>query len=268
MKAMITGQYIMGDSIIHRLDPRTKLLCCVALIVAAVLPGQPITILLLDLVFVIAVIYLSELGLVRVLSGLKSLRVFFLLTFICQVFFSSGDALFSWGIIEVSRSGVYLGITTFLRLVLLYLGSSLLTMTTSSLKLSAGLEKLLSPLAYLRFPVQQLAMIINLALRFIPTLMEEAELISRAQRARGASFDTGPLGKRLKTTVTVLIPLLGATLQRADDLALALESRCYTADKHNHSRLRSLHFSHRDGIAMVLAAVVFLLPALYICIWH
>jgi energy-coupling factor transport system permease protein len=257
----------MGDSIIHRLDPRTKLLCCVALIVAAVLPGQPITILLLDLVFVIAVfICLSWAG-----PGVERTEIpaGFLFAYLhLSGIFQQRHALFSWGIIEVSRSGVYLGITTFLRLVLLYLGSSLLTMTTSSLKLSAGLEKLLSPLAYLRFPVQQLAMIINLALRFIPTLMEEAELISRAQRARGASFDTGPLGKRLKTTVTVLIPLLGATLQRADDLALALESRCYTADKHNHSRLRSLHFSHRDGIAMVLAAVVFLLPALYICIWH
>ncbi|MDD4171051.1 MAG: energy-coupling factor transporter transmembrane component T [Syntrophomonas sp.] len=255
MQGMIIGQFVRGDSVIHRLDPRTKLLGCLAVIVAVAWPGQTISRLLLDAALIIALIHLSQLGILRVLGGLKSLRILFLLTFICQVFFTRGDPLLSWGGIIVSRAGVYLGIATFLRLVLLYLGASLLTMTTSSLKLSAGLESLLSPLAYLRFPVQQFAMIINISLRFIPTIIEEAEIIARAQRSRGARFDAGPLWLRLKTTVTILIPLLGASLQRANELALAMESRCYTSGSANHSRLNSLHYSWIDGMALMILTV-------------
>lgn len=262
MKGIITGQFVMGDSIIHRLDPRSKLLGCLVVIVSAALPRQEITALLFNLAFIIAVIYLSRVGVIRVLRGLRSLRILFLLTFICQVFLTQGDPLVSWAGIAVSKQGIYLGISTFLRLVILYLGSSLLTMTTSTLKLSAGLESLLSPLVYLRFPVHQFAMIINISLRFIPTIIEEAEIISRAQKSRGARFDSGPLLLRLRTMVAVIIPLLAASMQRAGDLALAMESRCYTGDSGNYGRVASLHFTWRDIIAIGMVAIAFLLPIL------
>lgn len=262
MKGMITGQYIMGDSIIHRLDPRTKLVGCFAVIIAAAWPSQQISVLLINLGFIIFAIYLSQVGVVRVLHGLKTLRVLFLLTFICQVFLTSGDPLWSWGGIVITRQGIHLGITTFLRLVILYLGSSLLTMTTSTLKLSTGLEALLSPLTYLRFPVHQLAMIIHISLRFVPTIMEETEVITRAQKSRGAQLDSGPLALRLRTVLAVLIPLLASSLQRATDLALAMESRGYTGDRQNYNMEGSMALTWKDGIALGVIASVFLLPIL------
>ncbi|MFA7148490.1 MAG: energy-coupling factor transporter transmembrane component T [Syntrophomonadaceae bacterium] len=262
MKGMITGQYINGDSIIHRLDPRTKLLGCFAIIIAAAWPGQQIPILLFNIGFILLIIYLSQVGVVRVLRGLRTLRMLFLLTFICQVFFTPGDSIWNWGGIAVSRQGIYLGITTFLRLVILYLGSSLLTMTTSTLKLTEGLESLLSPLNYFRFPVHQSAMIINISLRFVPTIIEEAEVITRAQKSRGARFDSGPLALRLKTVLALMIPLLAATLQRATDLALAMESRCYAGGQ-SYSRESSMVFTWKDGIALGILVTIFLLPVWY-----
>lgn len=263
MQNMITGQYVRGDSIIHRLDPRSKLVGCLVIIIAAALPDQPIPVLVLNTVFVTFLIQLSRLGVIKVLRGLKSLRILFLLTFLCQVFFTPGKPLWSWEGIVISQPGIELGIATFLRLVMLYLAASLLTMTTSYLKLSAGLESLLAPLAYLRFPVQQLAMIINISLRFIPVIIEELEIITSAQKSRGARLDSGPLLVRLRTIVAVFIPLLGASLQRANDLALAMESRCYTSDSHNRLHVKNLHFSWQDGMAMGVLTMFLLLPNLY-----
>lgn len=259
MKGMITGQYVMGHSLIHRLDPRTKLVGCFAIIIAAVLPSQQIPMLLLNLGFVIFVIYLSQVGVIRVLRGLRTLKILFLITFICQAFLSQGDPLWSWGGITITKQGIHLGISTFLRLVILYLSSSLLTMTTSTLKLAEGLESLLSPLTYLRLPVHQFAMVINISLRFIPTIIEEAEIITRAQKSRGARFDSGSLTMRVRTVLAVLIPLLAASLQRATDLALAMESRCYTGGRWNYSRMV---FTWKDRVVLGIVAVVFLMPVL------
>lgn len=262
MKEIITGRYVIGDSIIHRLDPRTKLVGCFAVIVALALPNHQIQVLLLNIGFIIALICLSQVGIARVLRGLRFLRLLFLLTFVCQVAFTRGDPLFSWGLIAVSEQGVYLGISTFLRLVILYLVSSLLIMTTSPLELSAGLESLLSPLTYLRFPVHQFVMIINISLRFIPTIIEEAETITRAQKSRGAQFDSGPIAVRLRNIMAVLIPLLASSMRRANALALALESRCYSDGSRYVSRAAGLCFTWRDRIALGVIAGVFLLPVL------
>lgn len=250
MNGIITGRYIRGDSIIHRLDPRTKLIGCFTVIVAMALPDYPIGLLVLDVGFIVILIYLSRLGVARVLSGLKFLWTLFLLTFICQVFLTGGDPVWSRAGIIVTREGLCSGIATFLRLVILFLGASLLTMTTSTFKLSAGLESLLSPLAYIRIPVQQVAMIINISLRFIPTIMEETELIKKSQKSRGARFDSGPLTIRLRSIVALLIPLLAASIRRAGDLALALESRCYVVGSSHNCRLEELQFTWRDGVAI------------------
>ena len=150
-----------------------------------------------------------------------------------------------------------------MRLVILYLGSSLLTMTTSTLKLTEGLESLLSPLNYFRFPVHQLAMIINISLRFVPTIIEEAEIITRAQKSRGARFDSGSLALRLKTVLALLIPLLAASLQRATELALAMESRCYTGSNQSYSQEGSMVFTWKDGIALGILITFILLPVWY-----
>lgn len=260
MKTMITGQYIIGDSVIHRLDPRSKVLCCFAIILAVALPHHYIGFLLLNLAAIIGFIYLSHLGLARVLEGLRYLRVLFLLTFVCQVFLTPGDILWTLGTLSISRQGIHLGIATFLRLVILYLAASLLSMSTSPLQLSAGLESLLSPLKYLRVPVHKFAIIINISLRFVPTILEEVELISRAQKSRGARFDSGPLLLRLRTMLALLIPLLAVSLQRANDLALAMESRCYAAGSTNYSRADRLRFSWIDWTAIAVVIAIFLLP--------
>lgn len=260
MKDMLTGQFIMGDSIIHRLDPRTKLLGCSVVIISAAWPTAPIPILLLNFGFIIFIIFLSQIGVVRALRGLRTLRMLFLLTFICQVFLTRGDPLWSWRGIAIAWEGVHLGISTLLRLVILYLGSSLLTMTTSPLKISEGLEFLLFPLTYLKLPIHQFALIINVSLRFVPTIIRETGIIARAQKSRGAQFDSGPLEARLKTVLAVLIPLLAASLQRAADLALAMESRCYTGDSQNLSRVGGMGFTWRDGLALGVIVSVFLLP--------
>jgi len=263
MSVVVTGQFVSGDSIIHRLDPRSKMVGCAVIVVAAVLPGQSISVLLFDLGFVIFVIRLSQLGVIKVLSGLKSLRVLFLLTFVCQAIFTPGTPIACLGNVEISQAGLELALTTFLRLTLFYLATSLLTMTTSNLYLSAGIESLLAPLVHINFPVHRFAMIMNLSLRFIPTTMEEAQIISEAQRSRGARFDAGPLTDRIKAAVGVLIPLFGASLQRANDLALAMESRCYSSDCSNNRCIADLRFNWQDVIAIVVLLVFFLLPNVY-----
>lgn len=262
MQGMITGQYVIGDSTIHRLDPRTKLVGCFVLIIAAAWPGQQISILMINTAFIVFAIYLSRLGVATFLRGLKTLRMLFLLMFICQVFLAPGDLLWSWGGISITWQGVYLSIITFFRLVILYLGSTLLTMTTSPLQLSTGLESLLSPLTRLRFPVHQLAIIISIALRFVPAIIQETEVITRAQKSRGAKFDTGPLALRIRTVLAVLIPLLAASMQRATDLALAMDSRCYTG---NYSSMSNMVLTWRDGIALGTIIIVLLLTII-VCI--
>ncbi|MGI5920874.1 MAG: energy-coupling factor transporter transmembrane component T family protein [Syntrophomonadaceae bacterium] len=262
MKDIITGQFIAGNSIIHRLDPRTKLLGCLVVIVRAAWPNQRIPMLLLNIGFIFFVIFLSEVGVVRALRGLKTLRWLFLITFICQALLTPGEYLCRWGVIAVTRQGVYLGISTLLRLTVFYLGSSLLTMTTSPLKLWQGLELLLFPLTHIKLPVHRLAIIANASLRFVPTIIRETEIIARAQKSRGARFDSGPLLNRLKTLMAILIPLLVASLRRANDMAQAMESRCYTGSSYNYSRGEMI-FTPGDAMALGVITIVFLLPALY-----
>lgn len=264
MQGMIIGQYIIGDSIIHRLDPRTKLISCFIIILATAIPIQPIPVLLFYLAFILFIIHLSQIGVKRVLLGLRTLKILFLITFFCQVFLTSGHPILSWGVVAITIEGINLAISTFLRLVVIFLGCSLLTMTTSTLMISAGIELLLSPLTRLGFPVHQFAMIINISLRFIPTIIEETEIIRRAQKSRGTRFDSGPLFIRLKNTVAIIIPVLAASIQRANDLALAMESRCYTGDTFNHNRISKLFFKPEDKRAIIIVISTFvLLPFVY-----
>jgi len=262
MKRTKLGRYLPGNSIIHQLDPRTKLLGWLAM-VTAILVSYSWPVLLLNTGLVFIVIYLAQTSLSSVMRGVKWLWIIFIFSFLAQCVFTQGVPLFSLGSLTVTVEGVYRGLATFLRLLILFLSATILTMTTSPMKLAGGLEALFAPLSRLGAPVNQFAMLITISLRFIPTLLEEAETITKAQKSRGAPFTSPKKLVRLKTTLAVLIPLVVGSLQRATDLATAMESRCYTGGPH-HSRTKKLRFCRRDLAALFVSLAVSILPLLCI----
>lgn len=261
-KGLKLGQFVLGNSVIHQLDPRTKIIGCVA-VIFSVLMNFRWYVILFNIFIIIAAMFLSRVKIARVLRGLSKLKYLFLLSFIFQAVLTSGEPVFYLGAVSVTREGIALGTSTIFRLLILYLASSLLTMTTSPLKLASGIESLLSPLQYLRIPVSQFSILISTALRFIPTIIEEAETITRAQRSRGAQFNSPSIINRLKSFTAVLIPLLAASLQRANDLAVAMESRCYTGGS-SRIRTESLCFKGKDRLAIGLVSLTFALSVVLI----
>lgn len=256
MKNLKLGQFIVGNSLIHQLDPRTKIICSLVVILS-VLFGQQWFIMLTSIVILLTGMVLSDIRPVRFLKGLRKLTAVLLLSFVLQALVTPGTPVLLLGSHDITREGLLLGTSTAFRLALLYLCSSLLTMTTSPVKLASGLERLLAPLQRLKLPVHQLSLITSTALRFIPTIIEEAELITRAQKCRGAKFGSPKLKERLYSFIPVLIPLLANSLQRANDLALAMESRCYTGGP-NPSRTGSLCYQRADRVAIVLVISCFI----------
>lgn len=204
-----------------------------------------------SILLLLAGIILSEIKIRRVIKGLRKLALVLLVSFLLQAFITPGSPVFFLGSYDVTKEGLILGSSTAFRLALLYLCSSLLTMTTSPVKIATGLERLLAPLQRVKIPVHQLSLITSTALRFIPTILEEAELITRAQKCRGAKFNSPKLKERLFSFVAVLIPLLANALQRANDLAVAMESRCYMGGP-NPSRTGSLCYTNTDRLAIGL----------------
>jgi energy-coupling factor transport system permease protein len=258
MKKLKLGGYLPGDSLIHRLDPRTKLLGGLAIIIT-ILAVNSWPVFVLNTVLIFLVVYLEKIDFKAVLQGVKWMWMIILLSFTFQCIFVKGTPLVVIGRLIITREGLYLGVLTFLRLLILYLSSTILTMTTSPLKLASGLEALFSPLRYLKVPVNQLAMLISISLRFIPTIIEEAEIITKAQKSRGAPFSSAKKLVRLQTGMAVFIPLIVGSLQRATDLATAMESRCYTGGS-NCSRLKKLNFGRTDLMALALIAASCILP--------
>lgn len=256
-KGLKLGQFVLGNSVIHRLDPRTKIIGCLV-IIFSVLVNFRWHVIFFNIAIITAAIILSGIKVARVMRSMRRLRYLLLLSFIFQAVLTSGDPVFFIGGVSVTKEGINLGLNTISRLLIMYLSFSLLTMTTSPLKLASGIESLLSPLHYLKIPVHQLAMLISTSLRFIPTIIEEAEAITRAQRSRGAQFNSPNIIARLKSMTAVLIPLLAASLQRADDLAVAMESRCYSGGAHR-IRTGGLHFTAKDKLAIGLMLSAFLL---------
>lgn len=258
MKKQKLGRYTPGDSLIHRLDPRTKLLGSLAIIITIlVVNSWPVFV--LNTVLILAAVYLAKIGFKLVLRSMKWLWIVIFLSFIFQCIYFKGIPLFRLGPVVVTKEGLNLGILTFLRLFILYLSSTILTMTTSPMKLAGGLEALFAPLNYIKVPVSKFAMLISISLRFIPTIIEEADKITSAQKSRGAPFNSPKKSVRLKTGMAVLIPLIVSSLQRATDLAIAMESRCYTGGP-NYSRLQKLHLGRNDLFALVLITASCLLP--------
>ena len=247
------GQYYPVDSPIHRLDPRVKLLLTLVYIVAVFLAKSWFGYLVLA-AYVVLVARLARVPLKLLFRGLKPLRVILIITFLLNLFFTGGDTVWvSFWIIRITREGFLQALFYSLRLAFLVVGTSLLTLTTSPVSLSDALEVLLSPLKKIHFPAHELAMMMTIALRFVPTLLEEADKIMKAQMARGADFESGNLIARAKAMVPLLVPLFVSAFRRASDLAMAMESRCYHGGE-GRTRLRVLKLTRNDLWAVLVTA--------------
>ena len=254
LKDITLGQYFPGTTIIHRLDPRTKLIGLVCYIVALFLAKNYVSYAFMALLL----ITLSALAHIRpktLLSGLKPLIFIVIFTGVINLFYGSGEPLVQFWVLKITANGIRNAVFMVLRIMLLVCGTFLLTYTTSPLQLTDGLEKLFSPLKVIHFPAHELAMMMSIALRFIPTLIEETDKIMSAQKARGASFDTGKLIERAKALIPLLVPLFVSAVRRADELATAMECRCYHAGE-GRTRMKELHFAARDGVALGLCALL------------
>ncbi|MBR3334799.1 MAG: energy-coupling factor transporter transmembrane protein EcfT [Clostridia bacterium] len=242
------GQYYPVDSRVHRLDPRIKLILTIVFIVVVFIAKTFIGYAVI-LTFVYLTSRLANVPFRMLLRGLKPLRLIIILTFLLNLFFTTGETLWvEFWIIRITKEGFMQAAFYSLRLVFLVIGTSLLTLTTSPVSLSDAIELLLTPLKKIHFPAHELAMMMTIALRFIPTLLEETDKIMKAQMARGADFESGNLISRAKAMVPLLVPLFVSAFRRAGDLAMAMESRCYHGGE-GRTRLRVLKITKNDWIA-------------------
>jgi energy-coupling factor transport system permease protein len=259
--SIMFGQYLPGETILHRLDPRAKIVCAIFLALAVLLSGAWVTGGLLTLV-VIFFIYLSRLSWRLVLKIIRPFLFIIGLTIVLQITLTPGETVFQAGFIHVTREGLVFGGQFLWRLTLIVVVTSLLTVTTSPLDLTAAVEHLSSPLSRIGIPVHDLAMMMTMALCFLPSFLREAQTIIKAQQARGAGFHSGRLWRRFYKIIPLIIPLLAGSLRRADGLALAMEARCYRVGV-KRTRMHPLSFCRRDLIAVSLSAAFLLLSAIY-----
>ncbi len=259
------GQFFPGNSLLHRLDPRMKLALTFAYIVVIFIPQNGVG-LALAAVFMAAVVWLSRLPVSLVLRSMKPVLPLILLTAVINLFYAQGEALWQWWILRITAEGIANAVFIAVRILCLIVGTSLLTYTTSPTALTDGLERLLSPLKVLRFPVHEIAMMMTIALRFIPTLIEETDKIMAAQKARGADLESGGLMQRVRALIPVLIPLFVSSFRRAYELATAMECRCYRGGE-GRTRMKQFRLHARDGVClatMVLLAAVLILLNIFV----
>ena len=254
LKDITLGQYFPGDSVIHKMDPRTKLLFTVFYIVALFTAKGLLAYGLLMAVLA-GCIAVSKVHLKTILRGMKPILFIIILTAILNLFYTPGRTLVRFWIFTITAEGIWAAVYMILRISMLITCTFLLTYTTSPILLTDGLEKLLGPLKKIKVPVHELSMMMSIALRFIPTLIEETDKIMSAQKARGADFDTGNLFQKAKALVPLLVPLFISAFRRADELAVAMECRCYHGGE-GRTRLRQLKFASRDYIALLGSAVL------------
>lgn len=253
LKDITLGQFFPGDTPIHKLDPRTKLLCVILYIVALFNAKGPLTYGIMIAVLAVCIL-VSRVEWRALTRGLKPVYFIVAFTAIMNMFFTSGTPVADvWLLRHITWEGVISAVQMVLRIVMLIMGTFLMTYTTSPIALTDGLEHLLSPLKKLRFPVHELAMMMSIALRFIPTLIEETDKIMSAQKARGADFETGSLMSRAKALLPVLVPLFVSAFRRADELAIAMESRCYHGGE-GRTRMKHLQMQGIDWAALIVGA--------------
>lgn len=255
LRDITIGQYFPGKSIVHRVDPRLKLVLVIAMIVTLFLASGPISYALLAL-YIFTVIKISGIQPGMVVRGLKPVVFIVAFTAILNLFYTPGNELWGWGFLHITDQGIRIAILMVLRILLLIIGTSMLTYTTSPIELTDGLEMLLSPFKKIHLPVHELAMMMSIALRFIPTLIEETEKIIAAQKARGADFESGSLIQRARAMVPILVPLFISAFRRADELAIAMECRLYRGDV-GRTRMKQMKFGRVDVLAGTVSAVLF-----------
>ena len=255
LKDITLGQYFPGDTVAHRLDPRTKILLVTLYIIALFCAKSIVTYALLALVLAVCV-RISKVGIRSLVRGLKPVLFIIIFTGILNLFFTPGDRyLVEWGALRISDAGVRNAVFMVLRIMLLIMGTFLMTYTTSPISLTDGLERLLGGLKKLHVPVHELAMMMSIALRFIPTLIEETDKIMSAQKARGADFESGNLVQRAKAMIPILVPLFISAFRRADELATAMECRCYHGGE-GRTKLHVLQYASRDWAALTVGLVI------------
>ena len=258
MSDMTLGQYFPAESVIHRLDARIKIVLAIAFMVLAflvnTLQGYGMVLGLL-----VVTILLSRVPIRFVLKGLKPILFILIFTFVLNLFLTPGQTVWvHWWIFTITKESLLFAVQMSVRLALLVAGTSMLTLTTAPLQLTDGLESQLRPLKAIRFPVHEMAMMMSIALRFIPTLAEEADRIRKAQAARGADFDTGGLFKRAASLIPLLVPLFVGAFRRAEELATAMEARCYHGGE-GRTKLTVMHMGGRDYISLLIMVAAYLL---------
>lgn len=262
LRDITIGQFFPGNSLIHRLDPRFKIIMTIIFIVM-LFSGGTLLCLGIGAVFTVMIVLMTKIPLKMYAKSIKPLLPFLVITAAINLFLvSSGDILWKWKFLKITDEGVNLSIFMIVRIVLLIVGSSVLTYTTSPITLTDAIERLLSPLKKLKVPVHELAMMMSIALRFIPTLIEETDKIISAQKARGAEIDSGSLMTRTRNLISILVPLFISAFRRADELATAMECRCYNGGK-GRTRLRRLKSAPRDYIALGVT-IIFLVTVIIV----
>lgn len=262
------GQYYPTQSFVHRMDPRAKLLALIAFIVLLFVANNFYALAACALVLIVALIA-SRVPFGRILRSVKGIIFILVFTAVLNLFFHSGETVYwSWGIFKITLEGIVFTVFLIFRLFFLVMASSVLTLTTTPVALTDGIESLLKPLKYIKFPVHELALIMSIALRFIPTLIDETNRIISAQKARGADFESGNIFKRIKAIIPILIPLLISAFRRAEELGDAMDARCYSGSK-NRTKYKKLHFGWRDVIGFILFAALIAGVVLFnIYCWH
>ncbi len=254
LKDMTLGQFFPGDTVVHRLDPRTKLILVVVYIVTLFSAKWFLTYGIV-LATLLAIIFASKISLKTIVKSLKPLLLIICLTGILNLFYTQGETLVKIWILTITKEGVFNAFFMILRISMLIAGTFMLTYTTSPIALTDGLELLLDPLKKIKVPVHELSMMMCIALRFIPTLIEETDKIMSAQKARGADFETGSLLSRAKALIPILVPLFISSFRRADELAVAMECRCYHGGE-GRTRMKQPRYALRDYVALTGGVVL------------
>lgn len=247
------GQYFPGKSLIHKLDPRGKILIFIAFVVIIFCTYNYVS-LGITAAFTLLFLILSKIPAKFYFKSLKVIIFIVLITSVFNLFYGSGDVIWQWGIIKITWNGIHRAVFVTARIICLILASSCLTFTTSPTELTDALERLMKPLRVIHFPVHEISMMMSLALRFVPTLLEETDKLMQAQKARGADMESGNLFKRVKALIPILVPLFVSAFRRAYDIATAMECRCYRGGS-GRTRMKILKLSGRDIIAFIITAI-------------
>lgn len=257
IKDITIGQYLPGESFVHKLDPRVKILLSFLFIIVLFIVNNFTGYIFITL-FTAIVIGTAKIPFKYIFKGIKPIIWIIVFTAVLNAFLTPGNPVFSIGPITITDKGLYLAVFMVLRLIFLIVGTSVLTLTTSPIALTDGIERLLNPFRIIGVPAHELAMMMTIALRFIPTLLDETDKIMKAQMARGADFESGNIIKRAKNLVPLLVPLFISSFRRADDLAMAMEARCYRGGE-GRTRLKQLKVTGRDTIAVLSTILLVIL---------